>query len=169
MASVVELAEINTIPSHCPISNQTQPQTCTRSPSSIHEQALYQPNTLLSQPSASTTSFTAYPDGGFRAYTVLFGTWCALLPTSGMLTTTGSLQTHLLTHQLKNHSEAEVGWIFSVFAFLFFFGGIFGGELHFLSTPSSFPLQFSQNQFKTSMFDTDGTTWSKARFLTGMA
>ncbi|PVH72048.1 MFS monocarboxylate transporter-like protein [Cadophora sp. DSE1049] len=111
MATIIELAESNRTPAHPPLSHNNHPQTPPRPPSTPQE------------------IFTAYPDGGFRAYTVLFGTWCALLPTSGMLTTTGSLQTHLLTHQLKNRSEAEVGWIFSVFAFLFFFGGIFGGSV----------------------------------------
>ncbi|KAL2060201.1 hypothetical protein VTL71DRAFT_9596 [Oculimacula yallundae] len=97
--------------------------------SSPEDLATQQPNTTIFQPAPPSTSFSAYPDGGIRAYTVLFGTWCALLPTSGMLTTTGSLQAHLLTHQLKGRSEAEVGWIFSVFAFLFFFCGIFGGSV----------------------------------------
>lgn len=72
-------------------------------------------------------TFEAYPEGGFRAYTVLLGAWCALLPASGILTTTGALQAYLLDQQLKQKSEAEVGWIFSVFAFLFFFGRILGG------------------------------------------
>jgi hypothetical protein len=69
----------------------------------------------------------AYPEGGFRAYTVLFGTWCSLLAASGILNTTGALQPYLLRHQLKDRSESEVGWVFSVFGFLFFLGGIFGG------------------------------------------
>src|SRR4051812_49311646 len=72
-------------------------------------------------------TFPAYPEGGFRAYTVCLGAWFSLLPASGILTTTGALQAYLLTHQLKGRTESEVGWIFSVFAFLFFFGGIFGG------------------------------------------
>jgi len=74
-------------------------------------------------------TFEAYPEGGWKAYSVLLGAWCALLPPSGLLNSIGSLQAHLLSDQLKDYTESEVGWIFSVFAFLFFFGGIQAGEL----------------------------------------
>ena len=76
----------------------------------------------------SRPTFEAFPEGGSRAYTVLFGTWCSLFAASGTLTSTGALQAYLLRHQLQGRSESEVGWIFSIFAFLFFFGGIFAGK-----------------------------------------
>jgi len=72
-------------------------------------------------------TFDAYPEGGWKAYSVLFGAWCALLPASGFLNSIGSLQVYLHLNQLKDYSESEIGWIFSVFAFLFFFGGLQAG------------------------------------------
>lgn len=92
-----------------------------------------EPRVVQPEVEDSHQTFEAYPEGGFRAYTVCLGAWFALLPASGILTTTGALQAYLLGHQLKDHSEAEVGWIFSVFAFLFFFGGILGGLCFFVS------------------------------------
>ena len=74
------------------------------------------------------SAFEAYPDGGWKAYSVLLGAWCALLPPSGILNSIGSLQAHLHSDQLKGYTESEIGWIFSVFAFLFFFGGIQAGQ-----------------------------------------
>ncbi|KAH7364736.1 major facilitator superfamily domain-containing protein [Rhexocercosporidium sp. MPI-PUGE-AT-0058] len=124
--ATIELVSPNTLRPHSHHEKEqlpTNPLTITPSEPSIQRPSLFN-----SPPTSPITSFTAYPDGGIRAYTVLFGTWCALLPTSGMLTTTGSLQTHILTHQLNGRTEAEVGWIFSVYAFLFFFGGIVGGS-----------------------------------------
>jgi hypothetical protein len=69
----------------------------------------------------------AYPESGIRAYSVVFGCWCALLPASGILTSTGVLQAYVLEHQLVGHAESEVAWIFGVYAFLFFFGGLQAG------------------------------------------
>lgn len=65
-----------------------------------------------------------YPEGGWRACLVLLGAWFALLPASGFLQIIGTLQAYLVTHQLAGYSEAQFGWIFSVNAFLFLFGGV---------------------------------------------
>lgn len=81
----------------------------------------------------TTNAFDAYPEGGWKAYSVLFGAWCALLPPSGLLNSIGTLQAHLLSNQLNEYTESEIGWIFSVFAFLFFFGGLQAGEFFHLS------------------------------------
>jgi hypothetical protein len=40
------------------------------------------------------------------------------------LNSTGILQAWLFEHQLYGYAESQVAWIFSVFAFLFFFGGL---------------------------------------------
>ncbi|KAH7233724.1 MFS monocarboxylate transporter-like protein [Fusarium tricinctum] len=73
--------------------------------------------------------FESYPDQGFEAYSVVLGAWLALFPASGLLNSTGIFQAWLLVNQLDNYSEAQIAWIFSVFAFLFFFGGIQAGPL----------------------------------------
>jgi hypothetical protein len=65
----------------------------------------------------------SYPDRGLKAYSVILGAWLILLPASGLLNSTGIFQAWLFEHQLRGHSESEVAWIFSTFAFLFFFGG----------------------------------------------
>jgi hypothetical protein len=75
----------------------------------------------------SSRIFDSYPDGGFRAYSVVFGAWLALLPASGLLNSTGIFQAWLLEHELRSYTEARISWIFSFFAFLFFFGGCQAG------------------------------------------
>ncbi|KAH5054810.1 hypothetical protein HBI26_132470 [Parastagonospora nodorum] len=70
------------------------------------------------------SSSEAYPDRGIPAYTVVLGAWLLLLPASGLLNSTGIFQAWLFEHQLRGYAESEVAWIFSVFAFLFFFGGL---------------------------------------------
>ncbi|KAI9729218.1 MAG: hypothetical protein M1834_007010 [Cirrosporium novae-zelandiae] len=70
-----------------------------------------------------------FPDGGWEAWGVALGAWCALVPTFGLLNTIGILQAWLSTHQLEGSSEARVGWIFSIFTFFFYFGGVQVGPI----------------------------------------
>ncbi|VUC25975.1 unnamed protein product [Clonostachys rosea] len=83
----------------------------------------------MSSSSERRETFNSYPDQGFKAYSVVLGAWLALFPASGLLNSTGIFQAWLLTNQLSEYSESQIAWIFSVFAFLFFFGGIQAGPL----------------------------------------
>jgi hypothetical protein len=70
----------------------------------------------------------AYPERGLKAYSVVLGAWLILFPASGLLNSTGIFQAWLFEHQLQGYSESKIAWIFSIFAFLFFFGGLGVGE-----------------------------------------
>lgn len=74
-----------------------------------------------------TVSVVAYPERGLKAYSVILGTWLILLPASGLLNSTGIFQAWLLENHLQAYTESDVAWIFSTFAFLFFFGGFLVG------------------------------------------
>ncbi|KAK0664219.1 Aspyridones efflux protein apdF [Lasiodiplodia hormozganensis] len=65
-----------------------------------------------------------FPEGGFRAWSVVFGSWCAMVAAFGMLNSMGVIHAWLSSHQLSNHSYAEIGWIFSTFTFLVYFGSV---------------------------------------------
>jgi MFS family permease len=80
-------------------------------------------------PSEKEDDATTYPEGGLRAWLVVFGSFCALLASLGTMNTIASYQSYLLTHQLSTYSPASVGWIFSVYASLSFAGGLFVGPL----------------------------------------
>ena len=69
----------------------------------------------------------SYPDRGVKAYSVVLGAWLTLFPASGLLNSTGIFQAYLFENQLTGYTESQIGWIFSVFAFLFFFGGFQAG------------------------------------------
>jgi MFS family permease len=68
-----------------------------------------------------------YPEGGLRAWLVVFGSWCALLAALGTMNSIGSYQSYLITHQLTSYSPGTVGWIFSIYAALAFAAGLFIG------------------------------------------
>lgn len=80
-------------------------------------------------PKASLPTEHTYPEGGVAAYTVVFGSFVSMIACFGIMNTIGSLQTHLHQNQLKSYSEGEVGWIFGLYAFLSFFGGIWIGPV----------------------------------------
>ncbi|KAI1820070.1 major facilitator superfamily domain-containing protein [Xylaria intraflava] len=70
-----------------------------------------------------------YPEGGLEAWLVVFGSWCGLVAALGLLNTIGTLQTFVSMNQLSRYDEGTVGWIFSLYASLCFFCGIYIGPL----------------------------------------
>lgn len=65
-----------------------------------------------------------YPDGGWRAWGVVLGSWCAMVPSFGLMNTIGVFEAWLADHQLKEYSKASIGWIFSLYVFFLYFGSI---------------------------------------------
>jgi len=72
---------------------------------------------------------TEYPEGGLQAWLVVFGSWCALCSSLGLMNTLGIFQTYISAHQLSTYSEGSIGWIFSIYTFMAWFCGIFVGPL----------------------------------------
>ena len=72
----------------------------------------------------SDASEIDYPEGGLRAYSVVFGSFCGMLAAFGLMNTVGTFQAYLSTHQLSAYSESTIGWIFGLYIFLSFFCGI---------------------------------------------
>lgn len=70
----------------------------------------------------------SYPEGGLRAWLVVLGAWCAMIPSMGLLNTLAVLQAWVSQHQLEGVSELKVGWIFSCYAFFLYFCGAQVGE-----------------------------------------
>lgn len=68
------------------------------------------------------------PDGGWRAWGVVFGSWCAMVPSFGLMNTIGVFEAWLADHQLKDYSKASIGWIFSLYVFFLYFGSIQVGK-----------------------------------------
>ncbi|OAX78812.1 hypothetical protein ACJ72_06875 [Emergomyces africanus] len=70
-----------------------------------------------------------YPEGGVQAYVVVFGSFMALFGTLGLSNSLGSFLAWISTHQLKEYSHRSISWIFGVYAFLMFFGGLQVGPI----------------------------------------
>jgi len=70
-----------------------------------------------------------YPEGGRRAWLVVFGGWCGMFASLGLTSTLGSFQTYYLENTLNQYTPSQVGWIFSTFTFLTFGCGLYVGPL----------------------------------------
>ncbi|KAJ9618804.1 hypothetical protein H2204_012936 [Knufia peltigerae] len=83
------------------------------------------PSNLANASRQTTDGYgNTYPEGGREAWLCVFGSFCGLVASLGMINTIGIYQAYLSTHQLKDYSESTVGWIFGIYAFLSFFFGI---------------------------------------------
>lgn len=89
------------------------------------ENNLEKHQTTLSHASFEET----YPEGGTRAWLVVLGAFFALFSSMGLMNSIAMFQAYTLSHQLKGHSEGTVGWIFSIYTFLAFFGGVYFGPV----------------------------------------
>ncbi|KAL8698591.1 MAG: hypothetical protein Q9224_001781 [Gallowayella concinna] len=69
-------------------------------------------------------SEVTYPEGGLRAWLVVFGSFCGMLASFGLMNIVGTFQAYLSTHQLADASPGAVGWIFSIYVFLAFGCGL---------------------------------------------
>ena len=65
-----------------------------------------------------------YPEGGRRAWLVVYGAFSGMTASFGLMNSIGTYQAYLSTHQLSNLDEATIGWVFSIYTFLAFFCGI---------------------------------------------
>ena len=70
-----------------------------------------------------------FPEGGRKAWLVVFGSWCALFSSLGIMNTMGAFQEHISSHQLEDLDVSVVVWIFSLYAFLTFGVGLFVGPI----------------------------------------
>ncbi|CAH2353711.1 probable transporter Mch4p [[Candida] railenensis] len=68
-----------------------------------------------------------FPDGGFEAYVVVFGSFVGLMADFGIPNSLGAIESYVSTHQLKGVEVTSLSWIFSIHLGVMFFGGAFIG------------------------------------------
>ncbi|KAF4989419.1 hypothetical protein FGRMN_9144 [Fusarium graminum] len=82
------------------------------------------------QPSAGPPPGMApadFPDGGLEAWLVVFGGWCALFCTFGVINCVGVFQKYYVSGPLREYDGSAVSWITSVESFFMVFcSAIFG-------------------------------------------
>ncbi|ODV72224.1 MCT family MFS transporter [Cyberlindnera jadinii NRRL Y-1542] len=68
-----------------------------------------------------------FPEGGLKAYTVVFGSFMGLIAAFGLLNTYGIIETYVSEHQLSDVPSSSVAWVFSIFGFISFLTSIISG------------------------------------------
>lgn len=64
-----------------------------------------------------------FPEGGLRAWSVVFGSFCGSFSVFGIINSTAILLEYFQQHQLQAYSPSQIGWIFGLSLFLTFFCG----------------------------------------------
>ncbi|KAK6462102.1 major facilitator superfamily domain-containing protein [Scheffersomyces coipomensis] len=70
-----------------------------------------------------------FPEGGWKAYSVVLGSFLGLTACFGTLNSVGAIQAYIATHQLSGINTSTVSWIFSIYSFVCFAVGILVGPL----------------------------------------
>ena len=97
-----------------------------------HEPASQNPTLFQdSEPTATSLSRADYtfPEGGRRAWLVVFGSFCFTTGTFGLTSSVGLFQTYWQAHQLSSYPSRTIGWIAAVNVFLNLFLGVQIGPL----------------------------------------
>ena len=70
-----------------------------------------------------------YPEGGRRAWLVVYGSFSGMTASFGLMNTTGTYQAYLSTHQLSTLDPSTISWVFSIYIFLALFSGVLIGPV----------------------------------------
>lgn len=70
-----------------------------------------------------------YPEGGVRAWLVVFGSFCGMVAALGWMNTIGVYESYLAENQLADYSKSTIGWIISLYVFLSFGAGLVIGPI----------------------------------------
>ena len=65
----------------------------------------------------------SYPEGGFRGWSTVVGSFSAMFACFGIMNSIGSFQAYIGAHQLSHLGPGTTGWIFSIYVSLAFFCG----------------------------------------------
>ncbi|KFY09819.1 hypothetical protein V491_07956 [Pseudogymnoascus sp. VKM F-3775] len=69
-------------------------------------------------------------DGGFRAWSVVFGAWCCHFCAFGWVNASGNFQEYYETHQLRHYSSSTISWILSLEPSVLFATGLVVGKYY---------------------------------------
>lgn len=70
-----------------------------------------------------------FPEGGLKAWLVVFGCWCTSFTSFGYINSFGVYETYYLQTYLQHHSPSDVAWIGSIQAFAQFSATLISGPI----------------------------------------
>lgn len=105
-----------------------QPVAETKKPSSLNEKGPAEEDVRGSKlddanPVDEEEDKDNFPEGGWKAWSVVVGAFCGCFSIFGIINSTAVLLDYFSTHQLKEYNSSQIGWIFGLSLFLTFFCG----------------------------------------------
>lgn len=99
--------------------------------STVHHAALQATSRLPERVASrmSGSSALTFPEGGVAGWLAVFASFCAMLSIFGLINSSAVFESYFSTHQLKDYSSSQIGWIFSLYLFMVFFVGIHIGPI----------------------------------------
>ncbi|KAI4596769.1 hypothetical protein KJ359_005112 [Pestalotiopsis sp. 9143b] len=119
----------------CQVNQTVQPSgLLTTSEKDIrHERTVSSPTSSDSDPDhhdgVGADTEGPFPEGGFKAWLVVFGSFCTMLSVYGLINSSAVFESYFATHQLADSDSSTIGWIFSLYLFVVFFAGIQVGPI----------------------------------------
>lgn len=80
-----------------------------------------------------------FPEGGVRAWSVVAGAFCMLLPSFGLMNSVGTFEDYWQENQLSSYTTRDIGWIPSVFVYL---GLALGIQVGYTALAQYLPLNY---------------------------
>ena len=71
----------------------------------------------------------SHPEGGVKAWSSVFASFCGMTCSAGTMNSIGTFQSYISRNQLFGYSDADIGWIFGLYLFVTYFGGIVTGPV----------------------------------------
>ena len=91
---------------------------------SVHAQQVTSDDGALTHQISVDMHGNTYPEGGLRAWLVVYGAFSGMTAGFGLMNTIGTFQAYLSKNQLAHEDPSTVGWVFSLYTFFAFFCGI---------------------------------------------
>jgi MFS family permease len=113
------------------VSENSTSQELSIYPTSSHQET--RTTRLLQEIEPTTNSRSrndyAFPEGGLRAWLVVFGSFSLICGTFGLISSVGLFQAYWQAHQLSSYTTGDISWISAVNVFLNLFLGVQIGPL----------------------------------------
>lgn len=86
-------------------------------------------STTDSQNEPNERDLITHPEGGWRAWGVVLGSWLATFSSMGLMNSIGSFQAYLSRNQLADYEPDKVAWLFGVYSGVTFLVGVQVGPI----------------------------------------
>ena len=113
---------------NAPASHELLPVASPSTRNSLALEIISHPQLEPTATSRSRADYT-FPEGGTRAWIVIFGSFCVIFGTFGLVSSAGLFLSYWKNNQLSTYSTGAVGWISAVNVFLTLFLGVQIGPL----------------------------------------